>query len=895
MLITGNNRLARTLHRSYDAAQQAAGNQVWNTPKILPLDVWLSTLWRDELSLLPSEERPLALLSASQEAVVWEHVLDRWCERNDRYLLQISAAARSARQAWALLHEWRLPRPQPVQHPGEDVAAFIDWVGAFEAECDARGWLDRARLPGRILTAIEQGKLRLPLRIYFAGFEEFTPQQNALLQVLREAGVSVELLDETTARPAAQPGRLCTLDAEDEIRRCALWLRAHLESNPAKRLGVLVPDLAERRSQIERIFADVLDPASILPGAAPQRHFDFSLGLPLSDYPMITAALTALELLRGELPLNDLSQLLRSSYLGEGHSEAQPRALLDAELRKIGDLSVRLPWLLQVGGESAEGKLHRCPKLVARCEQLQRSLGRMPRSAGPMQWAEIFAKALKLLGWPGEYGLDSSEYQTQLKWQALLEDFAALQSVKLRMSLGEALGMLNRLAGETLFQPESVAAPIQIMGLFEALGAEFDALWIMDLTGDRLPAAPEPHPLLPIALQREYGLPHASADRELKFSQRLLSRLMAAAPEVVLSYPQNEGDRKLTPSPLLAAFAAAKPDLDEGFVAYAARIHAATALEEIADSQAPPLPPEQRAFGGTGVLQSQAVCPFQAFGRYRLRAETLEEPEPGVDARLRGGLMHRALELLWAELKDLETLEALAADALRHRVEDAVRQAVEQEAARKPLTFTPRHKQIEARSLARTLLRWLEHERERSPFKVIARERELEDSRIGPLTLRRLVVDRIDELTDGRRVIIDYKTGQAHRNEWLGSRPEAPQLPLYASLENKDLAGVLFAQVRPRDSGWAGVVKDADIVEGIAAFPAGRDADKYVDWDDLLSSWKTELEALATGFTEGEARVDPKDYPKTCRWCDLGALCRVAELNERAGRWAQSEGADGDD
>jgi hypothetical protein len=40
-------------------------------------------------------------------------------------------------------------------------------------------------------------------------------------------------------------------------------------------------------------------------------------------------------------------------------------------------------------------------------------------------------------------------------------------------------------------------------------------------------------------------------------------------------------------------------------------------------------------------------------------------------------------------------------------------------------------------------------------------------------------------------------------------------------------------------------------------------------------------DALAGEFLAGHAPVAPKDYPNTCRFCELGALCRITELVRR--------------
>ena len=53
-----------------------------------------------------------------------------------------------------------------------------------------------------------------------------------------------------------------------------------------------------------------------------------------------------------------------------------------------------------------------------------------------------------------------------------------------------ALAALIALATETLFQAESDEVPIQVLGVLEAAGMDFDALWIAGLTSDAWPAAP---------------------------------------------------------------------------------------------------------------------------------------------------------------------------------------------------------------------------------------------------------------------------------------------------------------------------------------------------------------------------------------------------------------------
>jgi ATP-dependent helicase/nuclease subunit B len=45
----------------------------------------------------------------------------------------------------------------------------------------------------------------------------------------------------------------------------------------------------------------------------------------------------------------------------------------------------------------------------------------------------------------------------------------------------------------------------------------------------------------------------------------------------------------------------------------------------------------------------------------------------------------------------------------------------------------------------------------------------------------------------------------------------------------------------------------------------------------MKQNWQQSLLGLAEEFLRGEASVDPKQGAKTCRYCPLPGLCRVAE------------------
>ena len=105
-----------------------------------------------------------------------------------------------------------------------------------------------------------------------------------------------------------------------------------------------------------------------------------------------------------------------------------------------------------------------------------------------------------------------------------------------------------------------------------------------------------------------------------------------------------------------------------------------------------------------------------------------------------------------------------------------------------PASGWPRaYLRTERQRLLNLLGLWLDYEAiERAPFTVQSREETLRDVQIGPLRLN-IRVDRVDlalgEGNNGQPIQRDHSRLQdrpCHPADWLGDRPDAPQLPLYA-------------------------------------------------------------------------------------------------------------------
>ena len=869
-VVTPNRRLAAHLKHEYDARQMQAGKPAWPTADILPLSAFVERAYGDALFSGHAAGLPL-LLAPAQEQALWESII-RDSDAGG-ILLAIPEAAALAREAWQLAHAWGLLPRLGKFSLNEDGKAFLQWTQRYESITRRERHTDGARLADVVASLLAKVEIRTPKSLIHYGFDLVMPQQAAFFEALTAAGCEV-----TSAGPETRGGdrrRVGCADNADEIRRAAAWARARLEADGGARIGIVAPALVRQRKAIQRIFSAVMEPDYAFPGS---RHatfpFNISLGEALAAYPLVSAAFLVLELAGREIDFERASRLIRSPFLAGAESELARRARLDARLRKRAEPVVTLDRLLTLIAHEDAG----CAILVERLSALAefrkaRLFGGQPPSA----WAKGISDALAVTGFPGERGLESVEYQTLGKWHELVADFAALDRVLPRAGYGDAVSGLRRMAADTLFQPETPAVPIQILGAIEATGMEFDHLWVMGLANETWPPGPRPNPFLPVELQRDAGLPQGSAASSLELARRLTGEWLSCAGEVVLSYPLHEDDRELKPSPLIITVPEQALLLPK-YASYRDAVHRLRKLESSADGRAPPLAAGAAVGGGTAVIKDHAACPFRAFALHRLDARGLEEPHAGLNAMERGTLVHRALAQVWAHLKTKRALDGTGEAELGALLGRAAEEAVARIRRERPTVLSGRFAEIEKRRLVRLARAWLELEKQRGGFTVLATEdrRRLE---IGGLALTARL-DRVDETGDGRRIVIDYKTGNASPGAMLGDRPDEPQLPLYLVSAEPDAAAVAFAQVRAGAMKFAGLARDADVLPDVRTLPDGKLKQAAPSWGQQIEAWRAGLARIAAGFAAGDARVDPKRYPDTCRYCDVKPFCRVYERLE---------------
>ncbi len=711
LVVTASDRAARALAAGFHRARQAEGLAAWPVPSIFDWKNFARTAWLDRTSCLDrtthqgNADDARLLLNPVQEQALWVAIAGE-----DRSLATVLEGPRHrvatlAIEAHDLLcsHAPRFLRTAARSSWEQDAAAFSGWLAAFDQICRDENLLSPSRLPLELIALLKADPTERP-PLLLAGFDRILPVQRELFDawgVWREA---------TKNEPATEVHFYAAADTQAELAACAIWCNRQLAANPQARLLVITQAARAHRGEIERAFLAHTGPA-----------FEFSLGIPLSQVALGRAAQFVLRWLNGSLDEQELDWLLST---GLAAANAQESAALVSTMRTLRRYNLERPrWTLaDFAGQRCAAELLPAAWIerFITTQRLLADLARRPQS--PLEWAELVPRLLNDLHFAGARPLASAEYQALHRWQQAVESCGSLGFDGRRIRWRDFLSQLGRTLDETLFAPESRDASIQIAGPAESAGLRADAVWFLGADEDSWPAGGTTHPFLPIEMQRETGMPHATPQLDWELAGAITNRLLASAPEVHFSYARQNESAEARPSRLIVQIAGEAKDIPPELAASSHPEPLTAIFEDF--SQIPFTP--GKAAGGASVLTAQSQCPFKAFATTRLGAQDWEPAEAGLTAAQRGNLLHAVLHAVWAgppdgirthaELLNLSDRKAFVAGHVQRVFTRELRSNLRDRMPR-------RYLELEELRLTRLVTEWLDYEATRASHFEVADDR----------------------------------------------------------------------------------------------------------------------------------------------------------------------------
>ena len=869
MVIAASERAARALTASYHQIQSSQGKTAWPTPEIVHWQQFVRSQWQQRM------HDGRLLLAPLQEESLWTTVAGA-----DSHLATAIESSRArlgklAMEAHALLCAYAPAQLDEQARTGwqRDQASFSHWLADFDARCTEAHLVSLARLPLEVAELLEEENATAIAErpaLLLIGFDRLQPAQKHLLDAWGN--------HEQTS-PAASATTIRFYSAQDEVAElsaAARWCALELAARPEARLLVIAQNAARNRGLIERVFR-----------AENPGQFEFSLGIQLAETQLGRGLLLMLGWLTRSLEESALDWLFSTGQSTLSDDEADRLFERMRLLRRRG--LARTVWSFD---EFVRESLQPAAPAawIKRFAATRKLLREQPGKQTPLTWSELVPRLLESLGWPGGRALSSAEFQTRNRLEQALETCAALGFDGRLLNWREFLAKLEGVLHKTLFAAESADAPILIAGPTETAGLEADAIWFLGATEESWPATAQPHPFIPLGVQRDAGMPHALPRLDWELANTITERLRSSAREICFSMPRNRQQVETGPSRLIVQLADPPQPLPS---ALARDAFAEPVTEEVEDRTQLACVAEAEYAGGAKLLTNQSQCPFKAFATTRLGAESWQPAEPGLNAAQRGNLLHAVLHSVWAgpphgihshaDLLSLNDLSSFVEDHVARTFAAALPPAAEQ--------MPHRYLELEKQRLAQLVTEWLRYEAERVPFAVVATEKDT-TATVAGLQLR-LRLDRVDVLEDHSLLVVDYKTGEVTPRSWDLPRLDDVQLPLYASFgldaqSGEELGGVVFAKVRTGQCEFAGRVGRAKELLRPSLSASSHLMKRPLD-AEMLMDWRDEIEKLAIEFLGGLATVQPLDPEKTCAHCDLPSICRIVENRdlldeEEAGR-----------
>jgi probable DNA repair protein len=857
VVLTPNQRLANTLQKALEQYHDSLNNHAFMPPIFLSMSQFIRLLWKSYIFISPKK-----LLTNDEEAWLWRNIIAQ--SSVSKNLLNPHQAASLVRNAWHHLAQWtfNIDDINDYIENNENTTFFTTWAKIFNTMCSQRSFIDESKALEAYVNTPDFLQNLVYENIYFYHFIELTPLQKHFITTLKQQDKHVIIVEQDSINHRLARAELPS--AMEEISAMAAWAKQHYTDNQRAHIACVIPDLHQKREEVLRHFKTAFNTE------APP--IDISAGYLLSEFTMVQHVLLLMTLLEPTFDYELFSTYLRSAYFGLSETDMSLRHQCDVVLRKKCSKTTSLQQIFELLTETqheeaipcacpekGEHKTH--PYIAALAMKNQSKSQRLST------WCHDWLDFLKQLGWPGQRNLNSTEYQVAQRFIKLLEDLEDFSSLQTDWTWQEFAFLLKTQCQNIIFQPEKEKTAIQILGLLEASGMTFDHLWVMGLDDKTWPSTPSPNPFLPYALQKKYGFPHASAEREYEFCKNLQQQLIASSTSVIFSSAKQDEDKALNPSPLIAKIT--EHTITSNEVSPQRRLEPSLLLEKFIDNIAPSVSENEKISGGTSIVQQQALCPFKAFSNSRLHAHEMPEPIDVPNALIRGNRIHRALELFWKEVKTSENLLVLSEKNLDMQIKKAINRTYAEQ-NNQDTFFT----ELEKIRLNKLMYAWLELEKKRPAFSVIAVE-QTREYHYKNMTLR-IRIDRVDELENGEQVIIDYKTGSPNIHHWLGSRLKEPQLPIYCVSHPTMVSAMLFAQLRWNDLTIKGMADGDCDISTVTAFEKLSAEMRAPTWQQQKIQWKNSIDQLLEDFLNGKAEVDPLDQT-TCNYCHLQALCRIFE------------------
>ncbi len=623
-VIVANNRQVLAIKQSiYEL------NGSIKMPQIFSYRSWLEHFWKKN-----NPQRTIRLLSLLELRYILREITEKNSINNSEVIID------ELIKCYSLCKTYFIDISTLPDFYANPSSLLIKWISEFEKFKTENNCIDTTDLFSSVYKSLESN---IKIGNYYAyGFKQRTPEQNKLFEILECQSLNSRSLENNIQA-------LSFIDQESELEAISKWAKEVSLKNPNSQIGVVIPSLSHLQHLVKSSFDQEFD-ASLL--ETHHKPYNISLGMSLCQYPLIQHLLSIVkissQIIKGNIELETLMKTVTSPYIKGALNESNSRALLVNRILGLGCEEATTQKVLKL--------MKDCPVLIQIVNAL-RSL-KIDKKIALEDSLESINLLLLTWGFTSDRSLSSSEYQLFEKYQNESLILNRLSNFYKKVSLFDAIKILNTHLNSVIFQPKSGTANIHILGALEAEGLYFDHAWVSSMTSNFIPGKIKMPLFIPQKTSIEYKLPNSNFLLVTEDAKVTLKALNNLSPETTYSYAKLMQNREELPSPYIDF----KDYLEVSFIKNSSR-----ELIYIDDYKAPKIQ-ELTIKKGVKTLQNQMSCAFRGFA-IRLDIDDFEAPHIGLSRLQQGNLIHKILETFFNEIKSGASLLKLTELELDNLIE----------------------------------------------------------------------------------------------------------------------------------------------------------------------------------------------------------------------------------
>ena len=475
-IIVANNRQVLAIKQSiYEL------NGSIKMPQIFSYRSWLEHFWKKN-----NPQRTVRLLSLLELRYILKEISEKNSINNSEAIID------ELIKCYSLCKTYFVDISTLPDFYANPSSLLIKWICEFEKFKTKNNCIDTTDLFSSVYKSLESN---IKTGNYYAyGFKQRTPEQNKLFEILECQSLNSRSLENNIQA-------LSFIDQETELEAISKWAKEVSLKNPNSQIGVVIPNLSQLQHLVKSSFDQEFD-ANLL--ETHHKPYNISLGMSLCQYPLIQHLLSVVkissQIIKGNIDLEMLMKTVTSPYIKGGLIESNSRALLVNRILELGCEEATTQKVLKL--------MKDCPVLIQIVNEL-RSL-KIDKKIALEDSLDSINLLLLTWGFTSDRSLSSSEYQLFEKYQNESLILNRLSNFYKKVSLFDAVNILNTHLNSVIFQPKSGAANIHILGALEAEGLYFDHAWVSSMTSNFIPGKIKMPLFIPQKTSIEYGLPNSN-------------------------------------------------------------------------------------------------------------------------------------------------------------------------------------------------------------------------------------------------------------------------------------------------------------------------------------------------------------------------------------------------